>query len=161
MKTPPPQDIRSISSISSISVLAAGPAEDRAVLTEILVQSQWPLCPNTRWRLKTATSLASALFALRKQRVPIVLCDCELGAGAWVEMLEQLSTLAAPPFLIVTSRTADEYLWAEALNLGAYDVLAKPFHAEEVVRVLSLAWLQWERQRGSPGYRAKPAGADN
>jgi DNA-binding NtrC family response regulator len=36
---------------------------------------------------------------------------------------------------------ADEHLWAEALNLGAYDVLAKPFDPTEVVRTLSQAWL--------------------
>jgi CheY-like chemotaxis protein len=49
--------------------------------------------------------------------------------------------------LIVASRTADEYLWAEALNLGAYDVLSKPYRPAEVVRVLSMAWLQWMNRR--------------
>jgi DNA-binding response OmpR family regulator len=44
-----------------------------------------------------------------------------------------------PPDLIVASRLADEYLWAEVLNLGGYDVLAKPFNAEEVRRVVGLA----------------------
>jgi len=34
---------------------------------------------------------------------------------------------------------ADEHLWAEALNLGVYDVLAKPLDDSGVVRVLSLA----------------------
>jgi hypothetical protein len=43
----------------------------------------------------------------------------------------------------VGSRSADEFLWAEALNLGAYDVLARPFEPSEVMRTLSLAWLQW------------------
>jgi len=36
----------------------------------------------------------------------------------------------------VTSRLADERLWAEALNLGAYDVLAKPFDSTEAMRVV-------------------------
>jgi len=48
------------------------------------------------------------------------------------------SHVTRPPLLIVTSRLADERLWAEVLNLGAHDVLAKPFNAEEVVRVLDL-----------------------
>ena len=38
---------------------------------------------------------------------------------------------------------ADERLWAEALNLGAYDVLAKPFDRTEVMRVVSMAWMHW------------------
>jgi len=56
-------------------------------------------------------------------------------------MLEQTESLPNPPVLIVTSRLADARLWGEALNRGAYDVLAKPFDRAEVVRVISLAWL--------------------
>jgi FixJ family two-component response regulator len=47
----------------------------------------------------------------------------------------------------VTSRLADEYLWAEVLNLGGYDVLAKPLDKQEVSRTLNLAWEHWENQR--------------
>jgi hypothetical protein len=41
-----------------------------------------------------------------------------------VPSVENILLLPDPPVLIVTSRLADEYLWAEALNPGAYDVLA-------------------------------------
>jgi FixJ family two-component response regulator len=58
-------------------------------------------------------------------------------------MLEHISLLPYPPLLIVTSRLADARLWAEALNLGAYDVLAKPFDATEVIRSASRAWRHW------------------
>jgi DNA-binding response OmpR family regulator len=51
--------------------------------------------------------------------------------------------------LIVTSDLADDRLWAEALNLGAYDVLAKPFRAAEVFRTVSLAWRQWKDSFGN------------
>ena len=66
--------------------------------------------------------------------------------GTWRDMLERIGRLPQPPFLIVTSRLADGHLWAEALNLGAYDVLAKPFDRNEVVRIVSLAWLHWKDQ---------------
>ena len=39
---------------------------------------------------------------------------------------------------------ADERLWAEALSLGAYDVLVKPLDAAEATRILSLAWEHWK-----------------
>jgi DNA-binding response OmpR family regulator len=55
-----------------------------------------------------------------------------------------LSKLPDSPVLIVSSRTADERLWAEVLNLGAYDVLVKPFDPTEVSRVVGLAWLNWK-----------------
>jgi hypothetical protein len=43
----------------------------------------------------------------------------------------------------VASHFADDQLWAEALNLGAYDVLAMPLRAAEVFRSVSLAWRRW------------------
>ena len=51
--------------------------------------------------------------------------------------------MANPPSLIVASRLADDRLWADALTLGAFDVLAKPFERMEVVRSVSSAWLDW------------------
>ncbi len=61
-------------------------------------------------------------------------------------MLHELDGLRVRPNLIVTSRLADEGLWAEVLNLGGYDVLAQPFDAEEVYRVVFLAWDEWKRR---------------
>ncbi len=59
-------------------------------------------------------------------------------------MLNHLSLFPDPPLLIVTSRLADERLWAEALNLGAWDVLAKPFDADEVIRIVTIACQHWQ-----------------
>ena len=58
-----------------------------------------------------------------------------LATGSWRDLLDNVFLLADPPFLIVTSRLADEYLWAEALNLGAYDLLPQPFYEPEVRRI--------------------------
>ena len=60
-------------------------------------------------------------------------------------MLAHAGGMNDPPLLIVTSRLADDRLWTEALNLGAYDVIAKPFDRKEVDRVLNLAWARWSR----------------
>ena len=59
--------------------------------------------------------------------------------GNWKDVLEAMRALPVPPLVIVISRESDDHLWAEALNLGAYDVLAKPLDDTEIVRVLSLA----------------------
>jgi FixJ family two-component response regulator len=48
--------------------------------------------------------------------------------------------------LIVTSRLADEHLWSVALNLGAWDVLAKPFDRSEVFRGVKSGWQHWHDQ---------------
>jgi DNA-binding response OmpR family regulator len=72
-----------------------------------------------------------------------------LSPGTWIDMLEELRLLRNAPPLIVTSRLADEKLWAEALNLGAYDVLAKPFDLSELVRIVNLAWLHWWHEQSA------------
>jgi hypothetical protein len=54
----------------------------------------------------------------------------------------------------------DDRLWAEALNLGAYEVLVQPFDPEEVTRVVFSAWRNWELRlrTAAPEIRAAAAG---
>jgi DNA-binding NtrC family response regulator len=136
----------------SNSILFVGPrAEDHQRLSEILASVADPSEPASPWTLETSRSLEEAIGVLQRSRMGVVLCDTELGNASWQELLEEVNQLDEPPSLIVTSRVADEYLWAEALNLGAYDVLAKPFDTGEVVRVVHSAW----RRRNQPA--VKPA----
>jgi len=96
------------------------------------------------WRLHQAACLSSALSQIRKHPIGVVVCEHELRQGTWVDVLETIKLLDHAPPLIVTSRLADDRLWAEALNLGAYDVLAKPFDRQELNRSLSMAFLHDE-----------------
>jgi len=52
-----------------------------------------------------------------------------------------------PPQLVVASRTADDRLWAEVLNIGGYDVLAQPFDSDEVSRVIAAARRHFDAER--------------
>jgi len=45
--------------------------------------------------------------------------------------------------LIVTTRLADECLWAEVLNLGGFDLISKPFYEKEVTWVMESARRHW------------------
>jgi DNA-binding NtrC family response regulator len=122
------------------SVLCVSPnSEDCASLQNIL---------KSGWAVIGRATVASALSILREIPIPIVICDCDVFSGGWEEMLARISLLPDPPLLIVASRLADARLWAEALNLGAWDVLAKPFDAEEVVRTLSIAGQHWQNRHG-------------
>jgi DNA-binding response OmpR family regulator len=83
---------------------------------------------------------------LQQHEIAVVLCERDLPSGTWIDLLESLRSLPDPPSLIVASRLADERLWAEALNLGAWDVLAKPFDRREVFRSVKSAWQHWYGQ---------------
>lgn len=69
----------------------------------------------------------------------MVLAEADGPGWDWKRVLNDLRGLEQPPPLIVTSRHADDRLWAEALNVGAYDVLSQPFERNEVERVIASA----------------------
>jgi DNA-binding NtrC family response regulator len=88
---------------------------------------------------------SAALGALRKHVPSIIICERRLGDGAWNDILSATFEVSPAPPVIVASRHADEYLWAEVLNLGGYDVLSLPFDREEVKRVIHAAWRVVEK----------------
>jgi DNA-binding response OmpR family regulator len=111
-------------------ILAISPAvEEQKVLDRILEGSEWQTlacgtCEQARQLLRYSS---------------VVLCEQKLPDGDWKQVLKEIQNMPDPPLLIVTSRLADERLWAEVLNLGGYDVLAKPFKAEEVLWTVAAA----------------------
>jgi DNA-binding NtrC family response regulator len=93
-----------------------------------------------------ANELVSALALLQQHDIAVVLCERDLLPGSYIDVLDHINALPNAPLLIVASRIADERLWAEALNLGAWDVLAKPFVRNELVRSVKSAWQRWRDQ---------------
>jgi len=76
-------------------------------------------------------------------RASVVLCDAELPDGGWRDVMRSLGTMGDPPLLIVTARLADNRLWAEVLNEGGHDVLAKPFRPTEVLQSITSS-CRWQ-----------------
>jgi DNA-binding response OmpR family regulator len=135
------------------NVLSVSPVEaDHSALERMLRDARWPCAAAAQWQLSRAETLPSALVALRHAQYAVVICERDLGGAGWKDLLECTQHLANPPLLIVTSLIADEHLWAEALNLGAHDVLAKPFEPAELTRVVNLACLRWQRERQHSGW---------
>ncbi len=83
--------------------------------------------------VQRANSFEAACGYLSDGETPVVICERSLSDGDWKDLLGKTRKL------IVTSRVADEALWAEVLNLCGYDVLAQPFDEFEVRRVVELA----------------------
>jgi DNA-binding NtrC family response regulator len=98
-------------------------------------------------RISAARTCEEAAARIREGKPRMVVCEADLPDGNWKDILENAAAMEDEPALIVTSRLADERLWAEVLNRGGYDVLAQPFDTEEVTRVLSLALGYQVRRR--------------
>ena len=129
----------------TINAVAILPAQgDRFRLTEIFRRS--------RWHLDLSECLMDARVLLAKVNIGVVVTDCHLPDGEWKDVLHELERRhTTPPPVIVSSRLADERLWTEVLNLCGYDVLATPFHANEVFSSISSAWRNWREQLGALG----------
>jgi len=100
-------------------------------------------------RLYRAGARRDGLPLARRHCPDVVICEPSLPDGGWQDLLSDLQSLPRPPMLIVCSLWADDRLWAEVLNIGGYDVLMKPFHQDEVSRVVNMAARQvsWKKQR--------------
>ena len=126
----------------AISILVICPLDSRrSQLRNILTPPQW--------EIREAATYGEAVGILDKRRIAVTICDTEIADGNWQVLLANLQSRSHPPNLIVSSRLADERLWAEVLNLGAYDVLVQPFDRGEVLRVARMAWMAWRQERQS------------
>jgi DNA-binding response OmpR family regulator len=123
----------------AVQVLLISPFdEDHQHLAGILKHSNW--------QRHEARTQKEALEFLREHVTPVVICESELPDGTWQDVLSQFGRMQCPPSLVVTSRMADDRLWSEVLNLGGYNVLAKPLYVKEVFHVAGTAWMAWKRQ---------------
>jgi DNA-binding response OmpR family regulator len=117
---------------NSVSALLVGAYDrDRQLVKDIFRTSGW--------RLFEARDRGRALRYLSLHPIHVVIAETDVRDWHWKKVLHDLRGLARPPQLIVTSRNADDRLWAEALNVGAYDVLAQPFERAEVERAVESA----------------------
>jgi DNA-binding NtrC family response regulator len=109
-------------------------------------------------RVLDAVSFHRARKLLGADLFAIVLCEQNLAPYTWRDVLAEVAVVPTRPLLVVTSRLADDYLWSEALNLGAYDVLSKPFVALEVTRTVNAALLHWKYQNEATTPQVRAAG---
>ena len=123
--------------------------EDLIQLLHIISDEEW----NIYWY----TNRSDALASLHKNTISAVICDRELPDSDWKAVLSRVGNLMQPPPLIVTTRFADDRFWAEVLNRGGYDVLMKPYAAEEVLRTVRTACASFEAMRA--GGRTARGGA--
>ncbi len=136
--------------IAGQTILAVFPAgEDRTVLDSMLRLSDW--------QLQFTQAFDEARVVLRTAPVGVLISDEHFpGDYNWKDLLHELHEMPAPPPLIVTGRVGDSALWAEVLNLGGHDLLAKPFNAREVLHVVTTACHFSANQRDRTRVRRKP-----
>jgi DNA-binding NtrC family response regulator len=102
---------------------------------------------NAGWELHEGCTFRQAMATLLNRQVHVVISERELPVGDSTHLLQILGALACPPRLIVTSGCSDDYLSAEEVILGAFDVLPTPFESSKVTGIVKLAYFAWLRER--------------
>ena len=81
-------------------------------------------------------TLQQARAKLQQDDYGVILTEAALPDGKWPDAIHLARQCQQELEVIVTDPQADARFWAEALNLGAYDLLAQPFYEPEVRRIL-------------------------
>jgi DNA-binding NtrC family response regulator len=89
--------------------------------------------------LKHVADFQHASATIQAEPYQVILTEAILADGTWRDVLDLARGVVPAPTVIVTDIAADASFWAEALNLGAYDLIAQPFATAEVRRILSYA----------------------
>jgi len=86
--------------------------------------------------LDYADGVQTARAKLREEIYDVLLTEAALPDGRWLDVLQLARESEIEPEVVVTDAHADARFWSEALNLGAFDLVAQPFHEPEVRRIL-------------------------
>jgi two-component system response regulator PilR (NtrC family) len=102
------------------------------------------------YQLSFAEDGRSAIKALEKERFDLILCDIRLGDITGLEVLKYAKESYSDTVVIMISAYATTEAAVEAMNLGAYDYVPKPFDNEElkstIAKALELRTVEREKK---------------
>lgn len=70
---------------------------------------------------------------------PLVFTDIALPDGTWADILAAGETAALAVNVIVVARIVDTRFYVEAIEAGAFDFIAPPFHSNDLAHVIRCA----------------------
>jgi DNA-binding NtrC family response regulator len=99
-----------------------------AALAKLAVPTEW------------AQTLGEARHVLSRVNPPLlVFTESELPDGNWAEVVSLSAQASSPVSVIVVGQEIDTKLYASAIEVGAFDFIAPPFHPLELAHVIRCA----------------------
>jgi len=96
--------------------------------------------------LLEAETTSSAELQIEKRAPDVILLDVKLASESGLEYLPSLVSRKNPPIVIIVTAHGSERMAVEAIKLGAYDYLPKPFDVDEL-RILVMNAVEARRLR--------------
>ena len=110
-------------------LIVSSESKNRHALMEILDREGWKtICAST-------ASECEEVF--NNHNIHVVFCERGLSDGTYRDLLAMTRSRGRNVCLVVTSRLADWDEYLEALNDGAFDLIASPSQTTDVVRALN------------------------
>jgi len=94
------------------------------------------LCAGEGYEVSSALSFVDARERLARRTPDLVLCDLMMPDGNGLDLLREMNAQSAPPAVIMMTAYTSTKTAIEAIKLGAYDYLAKPFDVDELKLVV-------------------------
>jgi DNA-binding NtrC family response regulator len=101
------------------------------------------LLGGSTWKLIKVSTCGEATQAMRRQRVPIVLCDVKFEDQPWQMTLRKLRVARKECGVIFLSNEPDPDLSCEIAEHSVLDLLVRPLERELVFHSLFLAYGRW------------------
>ncbi|MCF6188042.1 MAG: sigma-54 dependent transcriptional regulator [Desulfobulbaceae bacterium] len=112
------------------------------------------------YELELAANAKEGLALLRQKKFDFVLCDIKMPVMDGMEFLRRVAQLEHEATIIMMSAYGSVDDAIEAMQLGAYDYISKPFKADEILLVLKKAQERERLQRENADLRRQLAGIE-
>jgi putative two-component system response regulator len=108
------------------------------------------------YRCEVTQTLTEARVLLRSNGINVCICDLDLGPGAsGLDLAAEVQALNSPVALVMMSGYDDTSLAEEALRIGAYDYLVKPFRNSELVITVANAFHRRQLEQEAAALRSE------
>jgi DNA-binding NtrC family response regulator len=94
-----------------------------------------------------AQTYRQAVTAAAKDAFGLILCRDSLPDGTWKDLFSHVVVVPEPPRVIVIADPSDHALWAEAMSIGAYDIVANPLNRPEAHQIIFRALAMHSARR--------------
>ena len=119
--------------------------DDDASLRESL-----SLALSRQFQIRTAATAEDALVALAQRLPDVMVLDQQMPGMSGTALLEQLAPIG-PPAVLMLSASADVEMARQAMRLGAFDCVAKPFDLLDLAaRIEAAATVPRRRRADAP-----------
>ncbi|MBI1734985.1 MAG: response regulator [Candidatus Rokubacteria bacterium] len=108
--------------------------DDERTIAETLAE-----CVGPDYRVELASDGTQALAAVRRERPDVILLDVNMPGLTGVEVLQRVRAMDASIPVIMITATPDYGAVTEALALGAFSYIPKPFSVKYVQNLVSAA----------------------